>query len=72
MLLFTGDSEHKFPVDINTHVQFQGKTVMTPLMLAGQTGQIECVQLMIKAKADSLMKCRTLHQSMAGMTLCRF
>eukprot|EP00438_Fugacium_kawagutii_P004047 Skav219295 [mRNA] locus=scaffold2157:432557:451800:+ [translate_table: standard] len=58
MLLFTGDSENKFPGDINTHVQFQGKTVMTPLMLACQTGQIECVQLMIKAKADPHMKCR--------------
>ncbi|CAJ1344855.1 unnamed protein product, partial [Effrenium voratum] len=58
MLLFTGDAENKFPGDINTHVQFQGKTVMTPLMLACQTGQIECVELMIKAKADPHMKCR--------------
>lgn len=58
MLLFSGDAENKFPGDINTHVNFQGKTVMTPLMLACQTGQIECVQLMIKANADPHMKCR--------------
>jgi len=58
MLLFTGDAENKFPGDISTHVEFQGKTVMTPLMLACQTGQTECVELMIKAKADPHMKCR--------------
>lgn len=58
MLLFSGDAENKFPGDINMHVQFQGRTVMTPLMLACQTGQIECVQLMISAKADPHMKCR--------------
>eukprot|EP00931_Biecheleriopsis_adriatica_P120021 TRINITY_DN95173_c0_g1_i1.p1 TRINITY_DN95173_c0_g1~~TRINITY_DN95173_c0_g1_i1.p1 ORF type:complete len:493 (-),score=156.76 TRINITY_DN95173_c0_g1_i1:48-1526(-) len=58
MLLFTGDAENKFPGDINMHVEFQGKTVMTPLMLACQTGQIEAVERMIEAKADPHMKCR--------------
>jgi len=58
MLLFTGDAENKFSGDINAHVEFQGKTVMTPLMLACQTGQVEAVELMLKAKADPHMKCR--------------
>jgi len=58
MLLFTGDAENKFPGDINRHVKMNEKTVMTPLMIACQSGQIEAVELMIKAKADPHMKCR--------------
>mmetsp|Transcript_58849 Transcript_58849/g.136998 ORF Transcript_58849/g.136998 Transcript_58849/m.136998 type:complete len:485 (+) Transcript_58849:83-1537(+) len=52
-LLFTGDSENKFTGDINVHV-----TEMTPLMYAAQNGQIEAVEMMLKAKADPHMKCR--------------
>eukprot|EP00413_Alexandrium_margalefii_P023592 CAMPEP_0204573636 /NCGR_PEP_ID=MMETSP0661-20131031/40137_1 /ASSEMBLY_ACC=CAM_ASM_000606 /TAXON_ID=109239 /ORGANISM="Alexandrium margalefi, Strain AMGDE01CS-322" /LENGTH=478 /DNA_ID=CAMNT_0051582091 /DNA_START=62 /DNA_END=1498 /DNA_ORIENTATION=- len=53
MLLFTGDAENKYPGDINTHV-----TDMTPLMYAAQNGQIEAVELMLKAGADPHMKMR--------------
>eukprot|EP00933_Yihiella_yeosuensis_P033485 TRINITY_DN27190_c0_g1_i1.p1 TRINITY_DN27190_c0_g1~~TRINITY_DN27190_c0_g1_i1.p1 ORF type:complete len:486 (-),score=125.14 TRINITY_DN27190_c0_g1_i1:75-1532(-) len=54
MLLNTGDSENKFPGDVNTHTQAN----MTPLMYACQNGQIEAVEMMLKAKADPHMKCR--------------
>jgi len=53
MLLFTGDAENKYPGDINVHV-----TDMTPLMYAAQNGQIEAVEMMLKAKADPHMKSR--------------
>jgi len=53
MLLNSDDPECKFPGDINAHV-----TDMTPLMCAVQAGQVEAVELMIKAGADPHMKCR--------------
>jgi len=52
-LLFTGDAENKYPGDINVHV-----TDMTPLMYAAQNGQIEAVEVMLKAGADPHMKTR--------------
>jgi len=53
MLLFTGDAENKFPGDINKHV-----TEMTPLMYAAQNGQVEAVEMLLKAKADPHMRRR--------------
>mmetsp|Transcript_129116 Transcript_129116/g.288575 ORF Transcript_129116/g.288575 Transcript_129116/m.288575 type:complete len:476 (-) Transcript_129116:185-1612(-) len=55
-LLFTGDAENKFSGDINVHV-----TDMTPLMFAAQNGQIEAVEMLLKAKADPHMKCRVAY-----------
>lgn len=52
-LLFTGDAENKFPGDINAHHES-----LTPLMLGAKEGQIEAVELMLKAKADPHMKAR--------------
>mmetsp|Transcript_85178 Transcript_85178/g.178005 ORF Transcript_85178/g.178005 Transcript_85178/m.178005 type:complete len:167 (-) Transcript_85178:203-703(-) len=52
-LLESTDVEQKFAGDINTHV-----TDMTPLMYAAQAGQIEAVEMMLKARADPHMKCR--------------
>jgi len=65
MLLFTGDAENKFPGDINTHV-----TEMTPLMYAAQNGQLEAVEMLLKAKADPHMRRRVKHGEDArdGMT----
>jgi len=51
MLLFTGSRENKFTGDISAHA-----TDMTPLMFAASNGQVEAVELLLKAKADPHMK----------------
>jgi [acyl-carrier-protein] S-malonyltransferase len=50
-LLSTGDEKNLFNGDLNLHCPTR-----TALMLAAQAGQLECIELLLKAKADPHMK----------------
>mmetsp|Transcript_90258 Transcript_90258/g.142603 ORF Transcript_90258/g.142603 Transcript_90258/m.142603 type:complete len:539 (+) Transcript_90258:60-1676(+) len=50
-LLATGDEKNLFNGDLNLHCPTR-----TALMLAAQAGQFECIELLLKAKADPHMK----------------
>jgi len=50
-MLATGSEKMLYNGDINAHV-----TNITPLMMAAMSGQLECVELLLKAKADPHIK----------------
>jgi ankyrin repeat protein len=50
-LLATGDENNLFNGDLNAHV-----TSLTALQMAAKAGQTECVELLIRAKADPHVK----------------
>jgi [acyl-carrier-protein] S-malonyltransferase len=51
ILLATGDENNLFNGDLNTHI-----TSYTALQMAAKAGQTECVELLIRAKADPHVK----------------
>jgi [acyl-carrier-protein] S-malonyltransferase len=55
-LLAVGDETNLFNGDLNEHLENK-----TPLMYASLTGQLECVELLLKAKADPHIKERMPH-----------
>lgn len=50
-LLQTGDENNLFNGDLNAHI-----TSLTALQMAAMSGQLECVDLLLRAKADPHMK----------------